>query len=197
MTSKYALVGRRLEGRTGTLVDLGARDRILAAFLPPGISYLSCDAEPSVPPHDYAWNLEERIPAGDRSFTYVAALDVLEHLDHLHAALDEMLRITDRTFFASFPNLAALSHRLEFFVRGTMGGKYALSPEPIRDRHRWITTARQARSVMKAFASRRGFLVREHPIFAGFGRLQAVLASLPLPADLAAYTILFELDRVS
>lgn len=195
MTSKYALVGRRLEGRTGTLVDLGARDRVLAAFLPPGIAYRSCDAEPSTPPHDHAWNLEEPIPAGDRSFTYVAALDVLEHLDHLHAALDEMLRITDRTLFVSLPNLAALSHRLEFFARGTMGGKYALPEEPVRDRHRWITTAGQARSVMKARAARQGFRVMEHPVLTGYGRLHSMIARLPIPADLAAYTLVFELER--
>src|SRR5207245_2632728 len=94
-------------------------------YLPSHVSYLSADI---VPGHDLKWNLEERIDSADSAFDIVVALDVLEHLEHIHEGFKELIRITRTKLFVSLPNMTCLSHRLRFAANGHLGGKYDLLP---------------------------------------------------------------------
>jgi len=190
--SKYELVGQRLEGQTGLLLDVGARDRRLKASLPSSWQYRSADIGPG---HDYQWNLEEPLPAKSRSFDAVVCLDVLEHVDNIHQALSELLRITRGILFISLPNMACLSLRLQFVRTGLLGDKYRLPPEPVTDRHRWLTTYRQGQDFIRHGAARAGFSIRHDDLVTGYGRLHHFFSGWPLPASLTAYTVLFELTR--
>jgi hypothetical protein len=135
---KYTAVADLLRGKTGTLLDVGARDRLLESLInQPTISYYSADLDPG---HDYCLNLEEKLPLADQSFDYVVALDVLEHVEHIHHAFHELARITRYCLIIALPNMATWPRRWSFLWRGNLGtGKYDLLPEHQGDRHRWLT----------------------------------------------------------
>jgi SAM-dependent methyltransferase len=187
--SKYQIVGQRVAS-SGSLVDLGARDRILQPYLPAGLRYLSADI---VPGHDLVWNLEEPIPVPDQAYDFVVALDVLEHLEHIHRAYKELLRITRRKLFISLPNMTHLALRLDYFRTGSLGGKYTLLPEHQGDRHRWLTTYPQICAFVQSHARAAGCAVERYDILVGYTRLDKLVSYLPLPAALRTYTVLFEI----
>lgn len=190
--SKYEIVGRQVAGLTGTLLDVGARDRVLERYLPPDLTYVAADIAPGL---DLQWNLEEPIDAPDNAYDIVAALDVLEHLEHIHQAYRELLRITRHKLFVSLPNMTCLSLRLQFFATGHLGGKYDLLPEHQGDRHRWLTSYRQICAFIGYHAQLAGCTVTQYDILTGYSRLHEWLSHLPLPAELRAYTVLFEITK--
>lgn len=191
--SKYERVGQLLAGSAGLLLDVGARDRRLRGCLPSSWQYRSADTGPG---HDHRWDLERPLPAESRSFDAVACLDVLEHIDDIHGALNELLRLTRRSLFVSLPNMTCLSLRLQFARTGLLGDKYRLPTEPVEDRHRWLTTYHQGQRFIRHAAARAGFTVRHDDLVTGYGRLHRIISFLPLPASLTAYTVLYELTRV-
>lgn len=155
--SKFELVGEWLHGRSGRLLDVGARDRILQRYLDTArIQYLSSDLCEG---HDYRFDLERPLPLPDRSFDFVAALDVLEHLEHAHAALAELMRVARREVFLSLPNLGSLKYRAQFLFTGRIGGKYLLLPEHQGDRHRWLPIYADIYPFVSINARRHGFQV--------------------------------------
>jgi len=190
--SKYQIVGQQVAGLTGTLVDVGARDRVLQGYLPPGLGYLSADVSAG---HDFLWNLEEPVGAPADAYDVVVALDVLEHLEQIHQAYRELLRIARHKLFVSLPNMTCLSLRLQFFTTGYLGGKYDLLPAHQGDRHRWLTSYRQIRVFIDHHARLAGCTVMQYDILTGYSRLHELLSRLPLPANLRAYTVLFEITK--
>ena len=100
-------------------------------------------------------NLEQGIPFADVSFDAVVALDVLEHVDNIWFAFDEMVRVARRQVMVVLPNFYHFRERLRF-LRGREAGKYVLSPAPIQDRHRWLLSYRTAHSFCAHQAIRHG-----------------------------------------
>jgi hypothetical protein len=146
--SKYTTVGRLLAGRHGSLLDIGARDGMLRRYLPGTIDYRSADVAAG---SDFVIDLERRLPFDDRSFDFVVALDVLEHVDNLHLAFDELTRIARSAVIVALPNMAFWAHRVAFALRGRLNtDKYDLSAMVRADRHRWLTTSAQAATFMLA-----------------------------------------------
>ena len=190
--SKYQIVGQQVAGLTGTLVDVGARDRILKEYVHSGLNYLSSDI---VPDHDLQWDLEEPINVPDNAYDIVVALDVLEHLEHIHQAYLEVLRIARQKLFVSLPNMTCLSLRLQFFRTGHLGGKYDLLPEYQGDRHRWVTSYLQICAFIHYHAQAAGGTVVRYDILTGYSRPHELISRLPLPAALRAYTVLFEITK--
>lgn len=191
--TKYDLVGRLLSGRQGVLLDLGARDERLKSHLPGGIEYRSVERNA---PADHQWNLEEPLPLADRSVDFIAALDVLEHLERMHDALFDLLRVARSAAVISLPNLSCLSLRWQFLRQGELGGKYTLPPDDIDDRHRWLTTFDQIVAWVEPAAATAGFHSTRHDLVDGFSRTHALFSRLPLPAGLRAYTVLYFLERM-
>jgi len=145
--SRYEVAASLLAGKAGTLIDLGSRDRRLLEFLHGGdadasLTYYSADIDNA---HDYAVDLERPLPFKDGEFDYVVILDVLEHLENIHRAFDECVRIARREVIVSLPNMSTLIHRVHFLLRGSLKtGKYDLYGEHQGDRHRWLTTFKNA-----------------------------------------------------
>lgn len=192
-TPKYQIVADRVAGMTGTLVDVGARDRVLHQYLRPNeLQYLSCDV---VPGHDFCWDLEKPIEMTDNAFEVVGALDVLEYVENLHAGFRELLRIVRRKVFISLPNMTCLSFRLHFLRYGRLSGKYSLLPEPQSDRHRWLTSYPQVCALVQHVAQAAKCDVQRYDILLGYSRWQDLFAWLPLPASLRTYTVLFEITK--
>jgi len=89
-------------------------------------------------------NLEKGLPdIEDNSFDIVCALDVIEHLENAHFALQEALRIARKAVFVSLPNMYYIKFRWNY-MNGRLSGKYDFPTEPITDRHRWILSYTEA-----------------------------------------------------
>ncbi|MBP7691327.1 MAG: methyltransferase domain-containing protein [Anaerolineales bacterium] len=191
--SKYEVVARRTVDASGVLVDVGARDRVLNTYLRSRhLRYLSADLGQG---HDFCWDLEGVLAVPDSAFDVVVALDVLEHVEHIHLALRELIRIARTRVFISLPNLAALAFRLHFLRHGQISMKHALLPEHQGDRHRWLTSYTQIQGFVRHLAAESHCQLTQYDLLAGYGRTHSFLARLPLPAALRTYTVLFELTK--
>ncbi len=137
------------------LLDIGCRDGILRRYLPPEIDWVGADLfqneEGSV---THVGDVSAGLPVADQSFDLVTALDVIEHTDDMLASLSECWRITGKALIVALPNMAHLVHRLRFFSSGRLGAKYDVGPNPVLDRHRWVTIQPQCDAMMRAFAER-------------------------------------------
>lgn len=192
-TPKYQLVAQRVTGLSGTLVDVGARDRILLEYLKGDhLQYQSCDVAPG---HDYQWDIEKPIEMSDDAFDVVVALDVLEHVENFHAAFRELLRIARQKLFISLPNLTNLSFRLHFLRYGELSAKYSLLSEHQGDRHRWLTSYPQIAKAVNHLARSANCEVQQYDLLFGYGRWHNLFARLPLSANLRTYTLLFEITK--
>jgi hypothetical protein len=166
--SKYQIVGEKTASLSGTLMDVGARDCILKKYLKaPDLQYFSSDIEGQ---HDFLWNLEESIPCEDKAYDIVTALDVLEHLEHLHDAFHELLRITNHKRFIGLPNMTCLYFRWRYLCHGHLNGKYELHFTHQGDRHRWLTTYRESCALVQHMAKSHNCDVIQYNITGGFNR---------------------------
>jgi len=129
-----------------TLLDVGCRTRNLAPLLLGCRKYVGTDIE--FGEDIEACNLEEKLPFNNSSFDIVCALDVLEHLNNIHSAVDEIKRIASKLIIISLPNMAHWSFRLNFLLSGVLSGKYKFHPYPVIDRHRWVTNFIESREFM-------------------------------------------------
>jgi len=158
--NKYRVVGHVLQGAEGSLLDVGARDRRLASELDrQRLRYYSADVSEG---HDHQLDLEHPLPLPDRMFDYVVALDVLEHVEHIHQAFHELARITRRCLIIGLPNVASLPRRWSFLWHGHLGTrKYDLYPEHQGDRHRWLTVYPQINAFVEANAAGAGLIIEQ------------------------------------
>lgn len=149
LRSKYAITAQLVAGRSGTLLDVGARDRTLARHLTSStLAYCSADRDGA---HDHRIDLERRLPFPDGAFDVVVALDCLEHVERLHEALRELIRVSRSATVIGLPNLACWQHRLSFLRRGRLAtDKYDLGPRAPSDRHRWLTVLPQTDECVRA-----------------------------------------------
>ena len=175
----------------GTLVDIGARDRILKSYLPDTIDYKSADLSDG---HDYQWDLEKPIDCEDGSFDFVTCLDVLEHVEQVHEVLKELLRIAKKEVYISFPNMGFLPFRVNFLLKGKISGKYSLLPEHQGDRHRWLTIYDQITNFVKSNCDSRWEL-EQYNLLNSFTRFEKFVTYLPLPAALKTYTVLYKISK--
>ncbi len=120
-----------------SLIDLGCRTRALFPLLKSCNCYMGTDLENG--DNVIGCNLEQSLPFDDNSYDIVCALDVLEHLENIHSAFNEIKRIGKKAAIISLPNMAHWTFRLQFFTRGFLSGKYTFHDSPVVDRHRWVT----------------------------------------------------------
>ena len=93
------------------------------------------------------------LPFGDDSFECVVCLDVLEHLEHIHQILGEIIRVTHTYVIVSLPN--PLGQCWPRLVRGCGGyDKYGLPVDPPLDRHRWFFNYEEAKAFLITMAHR-------------------------------------------
>jgi SAM-dependent methyltransferase len=119
-----------------SLLDVGCRTMDLKPLLLTCQRYTGADLLPGK--GVVACDLEKELPFEDNSYDIVTALDVLEHLDNPHGAIQELQRIARRAVFISLPNIFYYQFRWNFIRGYGLSGKYSFSPTPILDRHRWV-----------------------------------------------------------
>ena len=133
----------------GEVLDVGASGRALSDFVRGGYTSLDLTAG-----SDLVCNLDDGpIPCEDRSFDTVICTDVLEHLENIHAAFGELLRVARCRVILSLPNpYRKLFKRLRHPQKKWKF--YGLPLEIPEDRHRCVYSAGQAVEFLVHNASR-------------------------------------------
>ncbi|MDW8103174.1 MAG: methyltransferase domain-containing protein [Anaerolineae bacterium] len=111
------------------------------------------------PPADVIINLENGLPFASQAYDVVIALDILEHINNLHKAFDEICRCARRFVIITLPNAYELKSRIKFLIGRSLSGKYGLPLEPPEDRHRWLFSLKEARSFVQARSQKCGFKI--------------------------------------
>lgn len=128
-----------------SILDVGADEKYLTRYLPPETRYWGIGLGGSP---DQEVDLETAVlPFPDGSFETVLCLDVLEHLDNLHAVFDELCRVSGRYVIISLPN--AWAGILQVVLFGDYAPRhhlkyYGLPPEKPVDRHKWFLSYDEA-----------------------------------------------------
>jgi hypothetical protein len=139
----------------GRVLDVGADACHLKPHLAPETDYYGIGFGEGV---DRVVDLErELIPFPGGSFDCVLCLDVLEHIENIHAVFDEVCRVTRRFAVVSLPNAW-----LDFYNMLRHGeyrpGQpmkfYGLPLEPPADRHKWFFSADEAKAFIAYRASK-------------------------------------------
>jgi SAM-dependent methyltransferase len=171
---RWWVIAHLIGDDTGSVLDVGCRDRRLARHLPPSTHYVGVDL---APPADVIANAEEPLPFEDDSFDTVVLADVLEHLNDPHLALDEALRVARSAVVVLLPNIYTLYYRLRFLAGRLPGDKYAFSAERPGDRHRWLPSFEEAARFTRGRANEAGWIAaREYAYDKPFHRPAARLA---------------------
>lgn len=126
----------------GSVLDVGCDAAHLRGLVARPSEYVGVDL---APPADVVVDLESgRLPLASRSFDAVVCLDVLEHLESIHAMALELCRVSRRWVLVCLPN--PLRCLLDEVITGNQGRlkHYGLPLEPRKDRHRWFFGADEA-----------------------------------------------------
>lgn len=117
----------------GKLLDVGSRDNTLRDVLKKDAVLIDKN-NPNLASFDWE---KEPLPFGDNSFDTVVCLDTLEHIDNLHGAFEDLLRVSKRYIIISLPNCWRKAFRQMILGKGVQAS-YGLPPEKPMDRHRWF-----------------------------------------------------------
>ncbi len=192
---KYCLANQALRPEVVSLLDVGCRDAILKRHLRGGIAYTGIDLAPG-PGVDQVANVEGGLPFDDTSFDAVVALDLLEHVDRIWFAFDELLRVARRQVVVLLPNAYHWQFRLQY-LRGREMDKYSLSPEPVLDRHRWLLSYPSASRFCRERAGRAGWSVSEILLNGGRRTLPIDLALSLVSKNLATWAAMFVMEPLA
>ena len=177
-----------------TLLDVGCRTEELKPLVKGCREYLGTDLIPAE--GILQCDLDSRLPFENDAFDVVTALDVLEHLNKPHDALQELYRVARKTVLISLPNIYYITFRMNFLRGRGLSGKYRFEPEPVADRHRWVLSFYEALEFI--YRNSEGHHVEHDMILPIRGRTK--LVSQPVEKwlgaewpNLFAYGILFEI----
>jgi predicted SAM-dependent methyltransferase len=129
----------------GSILDVGADECFLKDYLAPEQVYKGVGLGGSP---DIEFNLESGpLPFESNSFDTVMCLDVLEHLENIHAAFDELCRVSRKSVIISLPNgwyqvWNALNGRV--YQEDQPLAHYGLPLERQQDRHKWFFNYEEA-----------------------------------------------------
>lgn len=157
--ARSRFVARRFARYLGdSVLDVGCYEAPLRALLP-GVRYFGVDIAGSP---DLRLDLDTgaALPFEDASWHTVICIEVLEHLEHLHAMFDELVRVSGRHVIVSLPNCWRDARVPLGRGRGQIA-HYGLPPQAPADRHRWFFSFTQARDFVHAKAAAHGLGIVE------------------------------------
>jgi len=142
----------------GTVLDVGCDEAPLRELLP-GAEYTGIDLVGEANVH---LDLDKctALPFHCGEFSCVIAIDVLEHLDHLHRIFDEIVRVSNRFVIVSLPNCWRDARRPLERGKGSVG-HYGLPIESPRDRHKWFFNVSQAQQFIEGQAKKHNLSIIE------------------------------------
>lgn len=189
---KYHLTNHVLRPEVHSVLDVGCRNAILKSYLRSDIIYSGLDLIPG-PGVDYIANIEVGLPFANNAFDAVIALDLLEHVDNIWFAFDELIRVARHQVVVVLPNAYHWLLRLRY-LRGKEMGKYILSSEPILDRHRWLLSYRTATCFVKERGERAGWSVTETILYGGRRTLPFDVMLAWVSKNLAVWAVMYVLE---
>ena len=130
-----------------SILDIGCRDKKLQELLLNYNNYQGLDLYEDEDVMQY--DLEKKLPFKKNSFDHVVCLDVLEHIENVHQLFNDIINISRKSAIVSFPNMYYYRFRLNYLFGKEISGKYRFSDEPIKDRHRWITSCKNTTNFIK------------------------------------------------
>ncbi len=141
---KYSFIQNKRITASSKLLDIGCRDNILKKYISPHVEYLGIDLfQNNHNGVNIVTNIENGIPCEDKSFDYIVAFDIFEHVNDFQATFSETLKKLkdDGVLIMQIPNMGFLKYRVDYFRNGrfTMTDKYSLKYNTSIDRHRWLT----------------------------------------------------------
>ena len=142
------------------LLDVGCRDCTLGSYLNDIVSYEGVDLfQNNQNTVSHVIDVSHGLPFPDGVYDFVVSLDMVEHIDDINSCLEELLRVSKRKLIIMLPNMAFISHRISFLIRGRFNtDKYdliyssAYNNNCVVDRHRWLTTQQQSDAYMTEFS---------------------------------------------
>lgn len=143
--------GAQLQGR---ILDVGSRYNTLRDLLKKDAQLVD-KHNPALPRFD--WEIEP-LPFADNTFDTVVCLDTLEHIDKLHNALGDLVRVSRKYIIVSLPNCWRATTR-EVICARSRSASYGLPPEPPQDRHKWYFNSEDIEDFMFYNAQRLGLKV--------------------------------------
>ena len=135
--------------KSGKILDVGAGERYLKKYIKPQSRYLSVGLDKT---HEIITNLEEKLPLKTKSFDCVLCLDVLEHLENIYQAFNELCRVTDKYLIISLPNSwfdFILTLKRGYYDDTRSIKYYNLPIKPPKDRHRWFLNTGEAENFLR------------------------------------------------
>ncbi len=105
----------------------------------------------------------------DNEFDFVVCTEVLEHLENLHAMVDELFRVSDRYVLISLPNCADFFTRISILRSGHVGKFYGLPIEKPEDRHRWFFSHTDIEKFFQAYSRRNGYSILRRFLVCNYG----------------------------
>jgi hypothetical protein len=141
-----------------SVLDVGCYEAPLRALLP-GVRYFGVDMAGRP---DLRLDLDNGapLPFEDRSWRTVICIEVLEHLEHLHAMFDELVRVSGEHVVVSLPNCWRDARVPLGRGRGHIA-HYGLPQQAPPDRHRWFFSFTEARDFVCARAAAHGLEIVE------------------------------------
>jgi Methyltransferase domain len=146
-----ARFGAQLQGR---ILDVGSRHNTLRDLLHKDAELVD-KHNPALPHFD--WELEP-LPFAGNTFDTVVCLDTLEHIDGLHKALTDLVRVSKKYIIVSLPNCWRTTTR-EVLCARSRSASYGLPPEAPHDRHKWYFNSEDIEDFMFYNAQRLGLKV--------------------------------------
>lgn len=133
----------------GRVLDVGCYEAPMREFIGPQ-RYVGVDF---VGKPDVVLNLEsvDRLPFDDGSFDTVMCIEVLEHLNNLHALAKDLFRLSSRHVLISLPN-AWRDARVKIEKGRGRIAHYGLPVEAPKDRHKWFFNCSEAAEFLRATA---------------------------------------------
>lgn len=129
-----------------SVLDVGCFEAPLRRLLSDA-SYTGVDIAGSP---DVELNLEtcDRLPFDADSYHCVICIDVLEHLDNLHAVFQELVRVTKKFLIVSLPNCWCDARTRLDRGRGSFA-HYGLPLQRPVDRHKWFFSLTEAKQFLE------------------------------------------------
>jgi hypothetical protein len=152
-----------------SVLDVGCDIRGISERVGPSTKYVGVDMQGLA---DVSIDLDtQRLPFPPRSFETVLCFEVLEHLNKIHQAFDDMLSVAERYFVGSLYVESGMYGGRSISHFGEALGNMQLPIAPVYDRHEWIFNVSDALDFIYYRARKSGFRVVRLDVFYDDARL--------------------------
>jgi hypothetical protein len=145
-----------------SVLDIGCDVRGVSDFVGPKTRYLGIDMHGKP---DILLNLDrDKLPFEPASIDTIVCVETLEHLQRIHAVLDDVMTVSRKYVICSLPVEAAFTRNR---LVDPLGGTYSFGTPlaPVFDRHQWLGNIVDSLDLVYYRSARSGFTIRRLDLF--------------------------------